>query len=98
MQAPQTQYPTPKPHLEHYLDPHQEKNLLPQIVKIKIVKKEQQESVSRDAPESTSDSYKKAQAKMKQQILEAPLSNFNEKIQYTKDTSANLKGKNALKS
>ena len=51
-------------------------------MKTKIVKKEQQESVSRDAPKSTSDSYKKAQMKMKQQILEAPLSNFNEKIQY----------------
>ena len=65
MQAPQTQHPSLKPHLEHYLEPYQEKNLLPQIVKTKIVKKEQQESVSRDAPKSTSDSYKKAQAKMK---------------------------------
>ena len=76
MQAPQIQYPSSKP---HYLEPHQEKNLLPQIVKTKIVKKEQQESVSKDAPESTSDSYKKAQAKIKQQILEVLLSIFNEK-------------------
>ena len=49
-------------------------------MKTRIVKKEQQESISRDAPKSTFDSYKKAQAKMKQQILEAPLS-----TQHTRD-------------
>ena len=80
MQAPQTQYPSPKPHSEHYIEPHQEKNLLPKIMKIKIVKKEQQESISRDAPEMTSDSYKKAQVKIKQQILKVPQSTFDEKI------------------
>ena len=47
-----------------------------------IVNKEQQQSILRDAPESTSNHYKKAQAKIKQPILEAPLSNFDEKIQY----------------
>ena len=75
------------------MDLSNKENLLPQIMETKIVKKEKQKSVSGDAPDNTSDSYKKAQAKMKQQILEAPLSNFNEKIQYTKDTSANLKRK-----
>ena len=64
-----------------------------------IVNKEQQQSILRDAPESTSNHYKKAQAKIKQQILEAPLSTFNEKIQYTGNTSIGPeKGKNALKS
>ena len=48
------------------MDLSNKENLLPQIVKIKIVKKEQQKSISRYAPESTSDSYKKAQVKMKQ--------------------------------
>ena len=47
------------------MDLSNKENLLPQIVKTRIVKKEQQESVSRDAPESTSDSYKKAQVKRK---------------------------------
>ena len=65
------------------MDLSNKENMLPQIVETKIVKKEQQESVSRDAPESTSDSYKKAQAKIKQQILVAPLLTFDEKIQYT---------------
>ena len=37
-----------------------------------IVKKEQQESISRDAPKSTFDSYKKAQAKIKQLAIQAP--------------------------
>ena len=44
-QAPQTQYLSLKPYLEHHLEYHmesqQEKNLLPQTVKTKIVKKEQ---------------------------------------------------------
>ena len=80
------------------MDLSNKENLLPQIVETKIIKKEQQESVSKDAPESTSNSYKKAQTKMKQQILEAPLLTFNEKIQYTGNTSIDLeKGKNALK-
>ena len=69
------------------MDLSNKKNLLPQIVETKIVKKEQQESVSRDTLESTSDSYKKAQAKIKQQILEASLSTFDEKIQYTGNIS-----------
>ena len=56
-------------------------------MKTKIVKKEQQEFILRDAPESTFDSYKKSQAKIKQQILEASLLTFNEKIQYTSNTS-----------
>ena len=47
------------------MDLSNKKNLLPKIVEIKIVKKEQQEFISRDAPESTFDSYKKAQVKMK---------------------------------
>ena len=38
-------------------------NLLLQNAKTKIVKKEQRESVSRDAPESTSDSCKMATSK-----------------------------------
>ena len=60
-------------------------------MKTKIVKKEQQESISRDAPESTSNSYKKAQAKMKQQTLEALFSTFDKKIQHNRDTNASLK-------
>ena len=43
----------------------------------------------RDASECTYDSYKKAQAKMKQQTLEALLSTFDEKIQHNRDTNAN---------
>ena len=80
------------------MDLSNKENLLPQIVETKIIKKEQQESVSKDAPESTSDSYKKAQVKIKHQILETLLSTFNEKIQYTGNTSIGPeKGKNALK-
>ena len=42
------------------MDLSKKENLLLQIVKTMIVKKEQQESISRDAPKSTFDSYKKA--------------------------------------
>ena len=66
-------------------------------MKTKIVKKEQQESVSRDAPESTSDSYKKAQAKMKQQILEVLLSTLKEKVQHTNNVAINLKREECTK-
>ena len=47
------------------MDLSNKENLLPQIMETKIVKKEKQKSVSGDAPDNTSDSYKKAQAKMK---------------------------------
>ena len=49
------------------------------------------ESTPKDAAECTSDSYKKTQVKMKQQILEAPLSTFDEKIKYTDNTSTSQK-------
>ena len=47
------------------MDLSNKENLLPQIMETKIVKKEQQESVLRDAPKSTSGSYNKFQAKIK---------------------------------
>ena len=45
------------------------------------------ECTPRDASECTFDNYKKAQAKMKQQTLEALLSTFDEKIQHKRDTN-----------
>ena len=48
------------------MDLSNKENMLSRIVKTMIVKKEQQESTPRDALERTPDSYKKAQAEMKQ--------------------------------
>ena len=73
------------------MDLSNKENLLPQIVETKIIKKEQQESILRDAPESTSDGYKKAQAKMKQQILKVLLSTLKEKVQHTSNVAINFK-------
>ena len=47
------------------------------------------EYTPRDASECTYDNYKKAQAKMEQQTLEALFSIFDEKIQHNKNTNAN---------
>ena len=66
------------------MDLSNKENLLPQIVKTRIVKKEQQESVLRDAPKSTFDSYKKAQVKMKQLAIQAPAQKRKECIRILK--------------
>ena len=47
------------------------------------------ECTPRDASECTYDNYKKAQAKIEQQTLEALLFTFDKKIQHNKDTNAN---------